>query len=703
MKKYILLIIIAIGSLTASAQAYTAEQRKQISDSLRVELSKVTSAADSVRLLYDILDLARYDTRLGVAEELYATSKRGGSIATELDIMRRLGALYGAHGVEVEKITKLINEVAGMPISEDQRMTLAFLRIQLNVINLWNNSPAERQKKVREMILDRRVTESRDPYDEVEYLFTICRYLQDDMTGNMVINYFKSLNDRLHDLPGDNLPLLSQYYVQASLIFSEAGQHQEAIEACRNLLKTIDQIEEKSKAENHRYRNYDINRFVAYRRLLSNYIALTDEEIDETYEKIQELGRKNPDIGNDVKNFQIPDIYYLMGKKRYGEALNLLDKQIDNPKNKQYLYNLYPMMVEAATQVGDKESLLKASLGYTDYLKSVIEGYAREHETKLTLLDDVREISGSKNDLIMQQRESSIENHKAMLRIALCGGIGLILVIIVIVSFYIKGRYLTARLRQSNEELIQERDAMQATQKELIQARDHARRADSHKTEFINNMSHEIRTPLNALIECSHLIVDNMSEEKRHYLKRYADMIDVSADMLRSIVNDVLEIAAIDHDQVSVQRKVESADKICQIAVNSVRKHCHEGVEMRFTKPADEEFNVNSDPARIEQVLINLLNNGAKFTEEGYVDLTYTINPTDKTISFIVEDSGIGVPHGKEEVIFERFEKLSNLTSGTGLGLNISRAIATLLGGTIKVDTSYEGPGARFVFTLPIE
>lgn len=703
MKKYILLIIIAIGSLTASAQAYTAEQRKQISDSLRVELSKVTSAADSVRLLYDILDLARYDTRLGVAEELYATSKRGGSIATELDIMRRLGALYGAHGVEVEKITKLINEVAGMPISEDQRMTLAFLRIQLNVINLWNNSPAERQKKVREMILDRRVTESRDPYDEVEYLFTICRYLQDDMTGNMVINYFKSLNDRLHDLPGDNLPLLSQYYVQASLIFSEAGQHQEAIEACRNLLKTIDQIEEKSKAENHRYRNYDINRFVAYRRLLSNYIALTDEEIDETYEKIQELGRKNPDIGNDVKNFQIPDIYYLMGKKRYGEALNLLDKQIDNPKNKQYLYNLYPMMVEAATQVGDKESLLKASLGYTDYLKSVIEGYAREHETKLTLLDDVREISGSKNDLIMQQRESSIENHKAMLRIALCGGIGLILVIIVIVSFYIKGRYLTARLRQSNEELIQERDAMQATQKELIQARDHARRADSHKTEFINNMSHEIRTPLNALIECSHLIVDNMSEEKRHYLKRYADMIDVSADMLRSIVNDVLEIAAIDHDQVSVQRKVESADKICQIAVNSVRKHCHEGVEMRFTKPADEEFNVNSDPARIEQVLINLLNNGAKFTEEGYVDLTYTINPTDKTISFIVEDSGIGVPHGKEEVIFERFEKLSNLTSGTGLGLNISRAIATLLGGTIKVDTSYEGPGARFVFTLPME
>ena len=124
---------------------------------------------------------------------------------------------------------------------------------------------------------------------------------------------------------------------------------------------------------------------------------------------------------------------------------------------------------------------------------------------------------------------------------------------------------------------------------------------------------------------------------------------------------------------------------------------------MEFVKPYDDEFNITTDARRVEQVLINLLSNGAKFTEEGYVRLTYSIDPSDKTLTFSVEDTGVGVPKGKEEVIFERFEKLSNLTSGTGLGLNISRSIASILGGSVRVDTSYEGPGARFLFTLPIE
>ena len=124
---------------------------------------------------------------------------------------------------------------------------------------------------------------------------------------------------------------------------------------------------------------------------------------------------------------------------------------------------------------------------------------------------------------------------------------------------------------------------------------------------------------------------------------------------------------------------------------------------MEFVKPYDDELNVTTDARRVEQVLTNLLSNGAKFTDEGYVRLTYTINPSDHTLTFSVEDSGVGVPKGKEEVIFERFEKLSNLTPGTGLGLNISRTIAKMLGGTVIVDTTYEGPGARFLFTIPMD
>ena len=140
------------------------------------------------------------------------------------------------------------------------------------------------------------------------------------------------------------------------------------------------------------------------------------------------------------------------------------------------------------------------------------------------------------------------------------------------------------------------------------------------------------------------MIVDNVDPDRKKYLKRYANMIDVSVDMLNAIVNDVLDIAQMDNNSLQIRKK----------------------------------------------------------PEEGHIHLDYTINHNDSTITFSVSDTGIGVPEGKEEIIFRRFEKLSNLYSGIGLGLNICRMISEMLGGTVVVDTTYPGPGARFLFTIPI-
>lgn len=96
-----------------------------------------------------------------------------------------------------------------------------------------------------------------------------------------------------------------------------------------------------------------------------------------------------------------------------------------------------------------------------------------------------------------------------------------------------------------------------------------------------------------------------------------------------------------------------------------------------------------------------MISNGLKFTDKGFVELESKVNPAAGTATFTVTDSGIGVPEGKEEQIFGRFEKLSPMTQGNGLGLSICRMIARTLNGTIQVDKSYTGDGARFVFTIP--
>ena len=108
-----------------------------------------------------------------------------------------------------------------------------------------------------------------------------------------------------------------------------------------------------------------------------------------------------------------------------------------------------------------------------------------------------------------------------------------------------------------------------------------------------------------------------------------------------------------------------------------------------------------TDARRVEQVLVNLLSNGLKFTDEGYVELAYTVDTEAGTTTFTVTDTGIGVPEGKEEIIFERFEKLSPSSQGNGLGLSISRMIAIQLNGSLYIDTTYTGEGSRFVFTIP--
>jgi signal transduction histidine kinase len=110
---------------------------------------------------------------------------------------------------------------------------------------------------------------------------------------------------------------------------------------------------------------------------------------------------------------------------------------------------------------------------------------------------------------------------------------------------------------------------------------------------------------------------------------------------------------------------------------------------------------MNTDGQRLQQVLINLLSNAAKFTPKGFITLRLEADTQQRIATFTVEDTGCGIPPEKAERVFERFEKLDEYAQGTGLGLSISKVIVERLGGRIWVDTSYQ-EGARFIFTLPL-
>ena len=134
--------------------------------------------------------------------------------------------------------------------------------------------------------------------------------------------------------------------------------------------------------------------------------------------------------------------------------------------------------------------------------------------------------------------------------------------------------------------------------------------------------------------------------------------------------------------------------------MENAAQYLHPGVEMVFANRNSEDVTVTTDRRRVEQVLINLLNNAAKFTKQGRVTLSYKV--VGNMLEFEVTDTGSGIPPEKAALVFERFEKLDSSTQGAGLGLPIARLLAGLLKGSLKLDTSYTG-GARFVFTIPLK
>lgn len=699
-------IFLAIFPLCALSATVNIINRNAVTDSLQRELAAATTLKDSIPLLYDIFDLSPVEKRVERGEMLLEALMRGGTRAQQIEQMCSLGSVFGGGYVDKDRFDELINTIAAMPQSVEQKVALCFLRAEKMVAEADTMTEASRQRKVREIIINNNTNDNADPYDRIEFLLKICTLLKADISADRLAAYLAELHKLLYSTPHITHALKSFYHLEASLVYSVSNQQEKAVECCQEYIKLLDERHRNANEVGRKYRSFETYYTITYTRLLNNYNLLSDEEIDLYYNKILEICRRNPDAARMAESTQRCHIFYMMSKGRYNEAIDMLRNQIDNPANEPFRFTFYSYMIEAGEKTNNTEVLLKGYKGAYELFTEANAERIAERANDIDILSQVKNMRDLNLALQLEQNRKDASYHRDMFIAALIGACTLLIIIIVLLLLIRRSGRLSAKLRDSNKQLINERDALRNIQKELIEARDHARRADRHKTEFINNMSHEVRTPLNAIVECSHLIIDNIDDKKRVYLQRYADMIDVSADMLRAIINDVLDIAAVENSTIEVQRRSTSINDICNVAVNSMRKHAAAGVKMEYLNAADNDINIITDSRRVEQVLCNLLNNGAKFTESGYVHLYYRLNPATSneaaTVSFFVEDTGIGVPPGKEEIIFERFKKLSNLYSGTGLGLNIARMIADILHGTLKVDTSYSGPGARFIFTIPI-
>lgn len=243
-------------------------------------------------------------------------------------------------------------------------------------------------------------------------------------------------------------------------------------------------------------------------------------------------------------------------------------------------------------------------------------------------------------------------------------------------------------------------DKQRQIEQYLMETREKAIESNNFKTVFLANMSHEIRTPLNAIVGYADLLVTSgeLSKEDKEFFNKN---IQTNKEQLMQLFNDILDLSKIEAGVLDFNCDMVNMTEIINKAVASARFNLNnDGAVKLVVDDMQRAMIICTDEIRIQQVIVNLLNNAIKFTKEGSINIGYKVDKD--SVYCYVKDTGIGIEESKQALVFERFEKLDSFKQGTGLGLAISKMIIEKLNGSIGVESKL-GEGSTFWFKLPLK
>lgn len=692
---------IIVGILTAAAMLLSipSSLHAGVIDDLNALLATTASTDDSISIMYDIFDLSDKSSRTPIAWKMLDIAERTDNDSLGLDMLRHLANTYTRNDSVLELLDKKCSDY---PDGNDRRATHTFIALRRAGYMARYTSEADRLAKIRETINRyQSLPADATPYDRIERLGTLCILLGNGSHISMLAKYVDKAIEMAKSLPAQDLAVRNIIFNQAASVYTNHNHPEKAINVYRMILSTIDRMEEDYHKSGRKYRNLDTSRYNTYRSLLQNYKGLQPDEIQECYDSITAIAARNAEVANDMK-LGVVDAYYYMAVKDYTRAIPLLESIIDKYPDNFSKVRAMRNLIAAADSTGNKDILLKYTTLYNRMLEENMELSAQNTYTEFQTIYDVNELQIRNARLELANAEAKMKHQRVLLVAGIIAFIIMLIVLGLLLKAIKKSRKLATGLEASNEALRNEQANLLAAQQKLIEAHEATKHAERCKAEFIDNMSREITTPLNAIVEYSHLIVDCADNDKKKYLLRYADIVRLNTELLNTIVHDLLDVGSLEKATLSIKRYPVLVGDICRLSVESVRSYLQPGVTINFEQENAPDTYITTDSRRVEQVLINLLSNAAKFTSEGSISLSYRIDRTNNSIIFAVADTGIGIPKGKEEEIFDRFRKLDRNTQGNGLGLPICRMIAELLNGSVKVDTTRRGQGSTFLFTIPI-
>ncbi|MCM1441902.1 MAG: hypothetical protein NC131_22225, partial [Roseburia sp.] len=547
-------LIMLIASIASAAGADTLSTDSGRAAALaheRLMLGRATGAGDSLRILFNIYDLTHGRERTAAADQLYDVARRtsNGEAVFETTVRRA-----DRHRNDNNVLAPMRQSIVALPYSPDREEVRMFLDMNIVRNNIEAIEDSVAINDLASVMSDYITAPPSNPYRKALMLYSICVYLEQATQGELLVYYYNTLIDHLNGMNLRRRDVKNMVYTRAAIALARNDYAGARLELDRHMLAVMDSMELIYHDRGRRYLNYETNRYSTYRRMLASYRCLPDSLLELYYGNILRLAEVNGQIAAEMQTYPRARAFYLMGKRRYAEALPDLLAVKDAPQSRPYRRRILEAIVEAASHTGNQRLEVEASRQLNDLLGENLLQRQRNCTLELSLFNSVTNMSEQKSIAENELRRKAERDT----RIVFIGGsVALALLVVLLLAMMRqlrKARALARELGNTNQVLRQQKDDLRHVQQELTVARDEAADAERIKSDLMATMTHEVSAPLNSIVEYTRLIVDCIPPEKAQYLDRFTHTIEFNAKLILMLVRDVTDSDAIDRGAITVER-----------------------------------------------------------------------------------------------------------------------------------------------------
>lgn len=412
---FLSLFLLMACSLVSHAVCPTFVEQQADADKMLATLKLGKTASDSIRILYDAFDLAPTQTKPEVAWKLLDVARRSGDDEAFADMVRQLSVFQVRDRNVLDSLVSLTSEIKDESMRKGAGL---FVYVQKALGEARYLEGDERMQVLMEYVKEE-LTPKNDIYQDILDLYRVVIFIRHSTKGNMYLEYLGRLEKLINECD-EKIPFLKNlFYTTAATYYSSIDFQEKAVECDRKLLDIIKDLEDHYRNNGRRFRNYDRNYYICYRRMLSNYEVLDKDEIKELYSKCAILAEKDEEIRNSFDEDPRPTAYRLLVEKDYSGALPHLRKVVDNATDEGVRTRALLRLIEVADSAHDHAAKLEALEDYNNILFESRKQKSEEAVVELQMRYNVNQMRTAMANMDIEKKNLELATNQKIISITL--------------------------------------------------------------------------------------------------------------------------------------------------------------------------------------------------------------------------------------------------------------------------------------------